>query len=352
VYDLELAVGRLLTQRQSDDNVREYVEYLANLPRNTCLRLEQIYIDPPKPEGLLWYYRAIIRFAPKRREAPERIDKDMTTMKERVRKACAHTRWGRSPWNIVEEPMSEGVPTHQKQNGSAGPAESLSGPKRDSMSAVELTKKLAVKANESIVARASALDSSTPDDFPDDEAISEAAGKLKMASDITRLTILLILKRNDRNVTELCSDLGSESQPAVSHHLALLRHGRLVQPRREGKNNFYGLTEDGRRLAALIERIVVPGKLHDEEAIREAVGKFDMVSDATRLTILLILKRSDRNVTELCSDLGSESQPAVSHHLALLRHGSLVQPRREGKNNFYGLTEDGRRLAALIERIV
>ena len=373
--NLELAVGRMLTQRQGDDKVREYVEYLANLPRNTCLRVERIDIDPPKPEGLLWYYRAIIRFAAKRREEPERIEKDMTIMRERVRKACAHVRWSRSPWSIEEEPLSKGVPTNQNRNGSSQLADPLSRPKihewesirpveiadplsrskmheRESMRPVEVTKNLADKANESVVAPESSLDSNLLDDLPDDEAITVAVGRLRMVSDATRLKIFLILKRNDRNVTELCSDLGSESQPAISHHLALLRHGHLVQPRREGKNNFYELTEDGRGLAVQIEGIIFSDDLPDDKAIRVAVGKLDMVSDATRLKILLILKRKDRNVTELCSDLGSESQPAISHHLALLRHGHLVQPRREGKNNFYELTQDGRALAVQIEGII
>ena len=39
----------------------------------------------------------------------------------------------------------------------------------------------------------------------------------------------------------------------------------------------------------------------------------------------------------------SQSQPAVSHHLALLRHGGIIAPRRQGKNNFYSLTETGSR---------
>ena len=38
----------------------------------------------------------------------------------------------------------------------------------------------------------------------------------------------------------------------------------------------------------------------------------------------------------LC-ELLDESQPAVSHHLALLRVAGLIERRREGKHNFYGL---------------
>ena len=72
----------------------------------------------------------------------------------------------------------------------------------------------------------------------------------KQVSDPTRLQVLMLLSERERNVTELCSDLGTQSQPAVSHHLALLRHGRLIEPRRSGKHNFYALTDAGRQLAA------------------------------------------------------------------------------------------------------
>ena len=79
---------------------------------------------------------------------------------------------------------------------------------------------------------------------------------LKQVSDPTRLQVLMLLSEKERNVTELCADLGTQSQPAVSHHLALLRHGRLIEPRRAGKHNFYGLTEGGRELASVVEAIV------------------------------------------------------------------------------------------------
>ena len=87
-------------------------------------------------------------------------------------------------------------------------------------------------------------------------AAREAANLLKQASDPTRLRVLLLLTEAEQNVSEICEHLGIQSQPAVSHHLALLRHARLIQPRREGKHNFYGLTEAGRELANLVSGLV------------------------------------------------------------------------------------------------
>ena len=86
--------------------------------------------------------------------------------------------------------------------------------------------------------------------------IRRVADLLKQVSDPTRLQVLMLLHEKERNVSELCSDLGTQSQPAVSHHLALLRHGRLIEPRRSGKHNFYGLTDAGRELAQVVHTVV------------------------------------------------------------------------------------------------
>jgi len=75
------------------------------------------------------------------------------------------------------------------------------------------------------------------------------------------------------------------------------------------------------------------------------------VSDPTRLQVILILSDGEQHVGALCSQL-SQSQPAVSHHLALLRHGGIIAPRRQGKNNFYSLTDTGTDLAAVVKGLM
>ncbi|GAC1474854.1 MAG: hypothetical protein NVSMB9_26020 [Isosphaeraceae bacterium] len=75
------------------------------------------------------------------------------------------------------------------------------------------------------------------------------------------------------------------------------------------------------------------------------------VSDPTRLQVILTLSEGERHVGALCDQL-SQSQPAVSHHLALLRHGGIISPRRQGKNNFYNLTEIGSELARVVKGLI
>jgi ArsR family transcriptional regulator len=67
---------------------------------------------------------------------------------------------------------------------------------------------------------------------------------------------------------------------------------------------------------------------------------FKLLSDETRLRVLMYLREhGELNVRTLC-ELLSQSQPAVSHHLALLRLAGLLTCRRDGKHHFYRLQVD------------
>lgn len=73
---------------------------------------------------------------------------------------------------------------------------------------------------------------------------------------------------------------------------------------------------------------------------KKLVQIFKLFSDETRLRILMFLaKEKELHVSALCERLG-QSQPAVSHHLALLRVAGLVEARRDGKHNFYSVCRE------------
>jgi ArsR family transcriptional regulator len=62
---------------------------------------------------------------------------------------------------------------------------------------------------------------------------------------------------------------------------------------------------------------------------------FKLLADCSRLKILLALAgNGEMHVSALCLLL-DQSQPAVSHHLALMRMSGLVGYRRDGKYNHY-----------------
>ncbi len=80
---------------------------------------------------------------------------------------------------------------------------------------------------------------------------------------------------------------------------------------------------------------VTPSSGTEEKLARQ----FKLLGDATRLRILGYLRGdAELHVSALQQRLG-QSQPAVSHHLGLLREAGLVTVRREGKHNFYSLSE-------------
>lgn len=74
-----------------------------------------------------------------------------------------------------------------------------------------------------------------------------------------------------------------------------------------------------------------------DEDVDRIAGLCRLLSDQTRLKILLLLAGGQRNVTRLCQETGLV-QPTVSHHLGLLRTHNLIVSRRSGKQIIYGLS--------------
>lgn len=65
-----------------------------------------------------------------------------------------------------------------------------------------------------------------------------------------------------------------------------------------------------------------------------------MLSDPQRLKILLALAQEGEMSVTALKDLLNQSQPAVSHHLTLMRMTGIVGFDRKGKNNFYYLNSE------------
>jgi ArsR family transcriptional regulator len=88
---------------------------------------------------------------------------------------------------------------------------------------------------------------------------------------------------------------------------------------------------------------------HDPGAdfLAHAAARFRALGDATRLRIMMVLKKHGATAVGGLVEATGLSQPAVSKHLATLRHAGLVSTRREGTTVFYDLRS--RDVAALCD---
>lgn len=97
-----------------------------------------------------------------------------------------------------------------------------------------------------------------------------------------------------------------------------------------------------------------PARQEPDADLEQLVNVFRLLSDKTRLNILMLLSKGERNVSSLCDELALP-QPTVSHHLGLLRMSNLITNRRDGKQVFYELenrvdARDGKVLRVTVDR--
>lgn len=93
-------------------------------------------------------------------------------------------------------------------------------------------------------------------------------------------------------------------------------------------------------------------RMPNEAAFGEAADVFGQMRDATRLRILWLLCHSEACVTNIAAAIGM-SDPAVSHHLRILKQTGLAQSRRIGKEVHYTLadTEEARLIHRMIDDV-
>jgi DNA-binding transcriptional ArsR family regulator len=89
---------------------------------------------------------------------------------------------------------------------------------------------------------------------------------------------------------------------------------------------------DVKKIRALQKRMKSPDDLYELSEV------FGILSDVTRLKIVLALTETELCVCDMANYLGL-TKAAVSHHLRLLRNLRLVKFRREGKMTYYTLDD-------------
>ncbi len=82
--------------------------------------------------------------------------------------------------------------------------------------------------------------------------------------------------------------------------------------------------------------------------IRELEQVFKALSDVTRLKIVGMISQKEMCVYDIFQELNI-SQPAVSHHLKILKQAGLIMGRKKGKWVLYSINEDKKDFLKLIE---
>jgi DNA-binding transcriptional ArsR family regulator len=94
------------------------------------------------------------------------------------------------------------------------------------------------------------------------------------------------------------------------------------------------------RLRATKAQIAEIGSaLKQESTIRKTAELFGVLSDPTRVKIILALSKAELCVGDLAYIVGA-SDSAVSHQLRTLRNMGLVDHRKEGKLALYSLSDE------------
>jgi DNA-binding transcriptional ArsR family regulator len=88
-------------------------------------------------------------------------------------------------------------------------------------------------------------------------------------------------------------------------------------------------------------------KMRSNSELYKLSEVFSILSDTTRLKVVLALIETELCVCDIANYLGI-TKSAVSHHLRLMRNLRLVRFRREGKMTYYSL--DDRHIENLLKQ--
>jgi DNA-binding transcriptional ArsR family regulator len=193
---------------------------------------------------------------------------------------------------------------------------------------------------------------------------------IELFADETRLAIILLLEQQERTVNgiipllnKLLMPTEEFSQPAVSHQKKLLLTQGFIEDEFVGRERPFNITQvcatSLRDFRSLLESVDGSAEhtLSFERGtvtlgtLETAASRASILAQPLRMSILKELTSGRQSVSPLCAHFNM-TQPAMSHHLAALLGSKFVDSCREGKKNFYSLTEFGRAAIRLYEQLL
>ncbi len=96
--------------------------------------------------------------------------------------------------------------------------------------------------------------------------------------------------------------------------------------------NCYNEREHGARVAEIKESMLA------DEKISDLCARFKVISEPSRLKILLALEGGELCVDHITEAVGG-NQSAVSHQLKILKDNKIIKSRRNGQNVLYSVSD-------------
>ncbi|MDE6001084.1 MAG: metalloregulator ArsR/SmtB family transcription factor [Clostridia bacterium] len=98
------------------------------------------------------------------------------------------------------------------------------------------------------------------------------------------------------------------------------------------ENNCLEIEEHEERVKSAVSQ------MPSEEKIAEMGARFKVISEPSRLKILLVLAGGELCVEHITQAVGG-NQSAVSHQLKILKDNKIIKSRRSGKNVLYAVAD-------------
>lgn len=248
MFGFIVRIERVFPRQTGRDILEGQVKFLATraIP-SPSWEVKTLNILYPKAIGGNYSMQADLTFMKLRghRNNEELVEREKDKLVERLGKACAQAKWKQWKWQIISETEAD-----VRTEDSSVPPEHRANPKSRKAPPLRVADLIQRTVQPNRRPKTNPQVNKTD--------IKRASDTLKMAADATRLGVLMFLHDNAEDpslcVNDLC-DIFEMSQPALSHHLALLRSSGLVIPVADGKERIYGLTDKGYQLAQVLSRL-------------------------------------------------------------------------------------------------
>lgn len=392
MYTFEVKLVRRLDEKLDEVASRGSLQAIASLPLFSIFKIpaDGIRVAEPEFDGTGWIHRGAITYRTDQSDRDDSFAYEINRIRERLDESIRRMRPGDARWVVEDRVQHDETATGASKSvvnraievapaseANASVFAAVDEPSGRRVTTVDSPSTRDVSWNE--LAETIAASEAETSEFPQTNALSsdsaiepptrEMSDHEESAAAPNPIAIEPPRERAEEAATRFQSDLGENSpnrseepdqaDPIRSNRTDDVARYRTDQPIKneelpaeledDKSADSESSADSAESTPVSVERRPRSSTDSIDKTLSRAVRDFKIAADPIRLKTMMLLSDGERNVTRLCADLGNFSQPAVSHHLALMRNAGLIEARRDGKNVIYSLTDQGRVLVDVVK---